>query len=84
MGQVSTNGNLRLGADNTGTIVDVANKSGGKRRIYNIANGVLGAGSTDAVTGQQLYTTNTNVETQAPDAGRAFVGAVGSIGPDRR
>jgi len=64
VGQVSTNGNLRLGADNTGTIVDVANKSGGKRRIYNIANGVLGAGSTDAVTGQQLYTTNTNVETQ--------------------
>ncbi len=64
VGQVSTNGNLRLGADNTGTILDVANKSGGKRRIYNIANGVLGAGSTDAVTGQQLYTTNTNVETQ--------------------
>jgi len=64
VGQVSTNGHLRLGADNTGTIVDVANKSGGKRRIYNIANGVLGAGSTDAVTGQQLYTTNTNVETQ--------------------
>jgi autotransporter adhesin len=64
VGQVSTNGNLRLGADNTGTILDVANKSGGKRRIYNIANGVLSAGSTDAVTGQQLHTTNTNVETQ--------------------
>lgn len=64
VGQVSTNGNLRLGADNTGTILDVANKSGGKRRIYNIANGVLSAGSTDAVTGQQLYTTNTNAETQ--------------------
>lgn len=64
LGQVATNGNVRLGADNTGSILDVANKSGGKRRIYNIANGVLGAGSTDAVTGQQLYTTNTNVETQ--------------------
>lgn len=64
VGQVSPSGNLRLGAENSGTIVDVANTSGGKRRIYNIANGVLAAGSTDAVTGQQLFTTNTNVEAQ--------------------
>ncbi|CAM4439847.1 hemagluttinin domain-containing protein [Stenotrophomonas lactitubi] len=64
VGQVSASGNVRLGAENTGTIVDVANKSGGKRRIYNIANGTLGAGSTDAVTGQQLFATNTTVETQ--------------------
>jgi len=64
VGQVSASGNVRLGAENTGTIVDVANKSGGKRRIYNIANGTLGAGSTDAVTGQQLFATNATVETQ--------------------
>ncbi|EVT73665.1 autotransporter [Stenotrophomonas maltophilia 5BA-I-2] len=64
VGQVSASGNVRLGAENTGTIVDVANKSGGKRRIYNIANGTLGAGSTDAVTGQQLFATNALVETQ--------------------
>ncbi|WP_295558919.1 ESPR-type extended signal peptide-containing protein [uncultured Stenotrophomonas sp.] len=64
VGQVSASGNVRLGAENTGTIVDVANKSGGKRRIYNIANGTLSAGSTDAVTGQQLFATNTTVETQ--------------------
>ncbi|MBA0245117.1 hemagluttinin domain-containing protein [Stenotrophomonas maltophilia] len=64
VGQVSANGNVRLGAENTGTIVDVANKGGGKRRIYNIANGTLSAGSTDAVTGQQLFATNTTVETQ--------------------
>ncbi|MHC1666389.1 ESPR-type extended signal peptide-containing protein [Stenotrophomonas geniculata] len=64
VGQVSANGNVRLGAENTGTIVDVANKSGGKRRIYNIANGTLSTGSTDAVTGQQLFATNTTVETQ--------------------
>ncbi|QII30256.1 hemagluttinin domain-containing protein [Stenotrophomonas maltophilia] len=64
VGQVSASGNVRLGAENTGTIVDVANKSGGKRRIYNIANGALGAGSTDAVTGQQLFATNSVVETQ--------------------
>lgn len=64
VGQVSASGNVRLGAENTGTIVDVANKAGAKRRIYNIANGTLGAGSTDAVTGQQLFATNALVETQ--------------------
>jgi len=72
VGQVSASGNVRLGAENTGTIVDVANKSGGKRRIYNIANGALSAGSTDAVTGQQLFATNALVETQRQDlAGHA-------------
>ncbi|MCI1052076.1 YadA-like family protein [Stenotrophomonas maltophilia] len=72
VGQVSASGNVRLGAENTGTIVDVANKSGGKRRIYNIANGTLSTGSTDAVTGQQLFATNATVETQRQDlAGHA-------------
>lgn len=64
VGQVSASGNVRLGAENTGTIVDVANKTGAKRRVYNIANGTLSAGSTDAVTGQQLFATNATVETQ--------------------
>lgn len=64
VGQVSASGNVRLGAENTGTIVDVANKTGAKRRIYNIANGTLSTGSTDAVTGQQLFATNALVETQ--------------------
>lgn len=64
VGQVSASGNVRLGAENTGTIVDVANKTGAKRRIHNIANGALSAGSTDAVTGQQLFATNALVETQ--------------------
>nr|WP_312662955.1 ESPR-type extended signal peptide-containing protein [Stenotrophomonas geniculata] len=72
VGQVSASGNVRLGAENTGTIVDVANKSGGKRRIYNIANGTLSTDSTDAVTGQQLFATNATVETQRQDlAGHA-------------
>ena len=64
VGQVSASGNVRLGAENTGSIVDVANKTGAKRRIYNIANGTLSTGSTDAVTGQQLFATNATVETQ--------------------
>lgn len=64
VGQASASGNVRLGAENAGTILDVANKAGAKRRIYNIANGTLSTGSTDAVTGQQLFATNTLVETQ--------------------
>jgi len=64
VGQASASGNVRLGAENAGTILDVSNKTGAKRRIYNIANGTLSTGSTDAVTGQQLFATNTLVETQ--------------------
>lgn len=64
VGQVSASGNLRLGADNTGTVIDVANKTGAKRKLQNLANGVLSTSSTDAVTGQQLFATNSLVETQ--------------------
>jgi autotransporter adhesin len=62
--QVSATGNVRLGGDNTGTVVDVANKSGAKRRVNNVANGILSSSSTDVVTGQQLYATNQSVSTQ--------------------
>ncbi|MDT9582590.1 ESPR-type extended signal peptide-containing protein [Stenotrophomonas indicatrix] len=62
--QVSATGNMRLGADNAGTVVDVANKDGAKRRVNNVANGVLSSSSTDVVTGQQLHATNQSVSTQ--------------------
>lgn len=61
IGQVSASGQVRLGAENTGTVLDVSNKNGTRRRIQNIANGILGASSTDAVTGQQLFATNERV-----------------------
>ncbi|WP_329892762.1 ESPR-type extended signal peptide-containing protein [Stenotrophomonas sp. SMYL11] len=61
IGQVSASGQVRLGAANTGTVLDVSNKNGARRRIQNIANGILGASSTDAVTGQQLFATNERV-----------------------
>jgi autotransporter adhesin len=64
VGQVSAGGNLRLGADNSGTVIDVANKTGAKRKLQNLANGALSTSSTDAVTGQQLFATNSLVETQ--------------------
>lgn len=63
--QLSATGNVRLGADNAGTVVDVANKDGAKRRVNNVANGVLSSTSTDVVTGQQLHATNQAVSTQA-------------------
>ena len=59
--QSSPSSAIRMGAENTGTVIDVANAGGTKRRIQNIANGVLSAGSTDAVTGQQLNATNVEV-----------------------
>ncbi|MCF7752614.1 YadA-like family protein [Bacillus subtilis subsp. subtilis] len=59
--QTAANGQVRVGANNTGTIIDVRNKSGAKRRIQNIDNGVLSTSSTDAVTGQQLHATNQGV-----------------------
>jgi len=62
--QVSATGNMRLGADNAGTVVDVANKDGAKRRINNVANGVLSSTSTDVVTGQQLHATNQTASSQ--------------------
>ncbi len=55
---------MRLGADNAGTVVDVANKDGAKRRINNVANGVLSSSSTDVVTGQQLHATNQTASSQ--------------------
>jgi len=62
--QASATGNVRLGAENTGTVVDVANKDGAKRRVNNVANGVVSSTSTDVVTGQQLHATNQAVSTQ--------------------
>ncbi|WP_353085544.1 ESPR-type extended signal peptide-containing protein [Stenotrophomonas sp.] len=59
--QSSPSSAIRMGAENTGTVIDVANAGGTKRRIQNIANGVLSTGSTDAVTGQQLNATNVEV-----------------------
>ncbi len=64
VGQVAANGNIRLGAENTGGLIDVANKNGGNRRISNVAEGTVSNGSADAVTGHQLYTTNNIVRVQ--------------------
>ncbi|HFT6978279.1 YadA-like family protein [Stenotrophomonas maltophilia] len=79
VGQVSASGNVRLGAQNTGTVLDVANKNGAARRISNVANATLSASSTDAVTGQQLHATNTAVTTAQSTATAAKTAADSAI-----
>jgi autotransporter adhesin len=76
--QTSASSAIRVGGANTGTVVDVANRSGGKRRIQNIDNGVLSASSTDAVTGQQLHATNQAVTTATSTATAAKTAADGA------
>lgn len=76
--QTSTSSTIRVGGSNTGTVLDVANRSGTKRRIQNIDNGVLSATSTDAVTGQQLHATNHSVSTATSTATAAKTAADGA------
>ena len=77
--QSSPSSAIRMGAENTGTVIDVANAGGTKRRIQNIANGVLSAGSTDAVTGQQLHATNQTVSTATSTANAAKASADAAV-----
>jgi len=76
--QTSASSAIRVGGANTGSVVDVANRNGGKRRIQNIDNGVLSASSTDAVTGQQLHATNQAVTTATSTATAAKTAADGA------
>lgn len=59
--EVSPTGDVRLGAGNSGVVLDVRNKTDGKRRVTGLAEGILSADSADAVTGSQLNGTNSNV-----------------------
>lgn len=59
--QVSTTGNVRLGEKNGGTTLDVRNSANANRRISGVADGLLNASSAEAVSGKQLYSTNSRV-----------------------
>ena len=63
IGQASAAGNMRVGAENTGTVLDVRNKVGANRTISGVADGALSVTSTDAVSGKQLFATNQAVTT---------------------
>ncbi len=73
--QTSASSTIRMGADNTGTMLDVRNKSNANRKISGVADAVLSATSTEAVTGRQLNTTNANVTTAQSTANTAKTAA---------
>ncbi|MEN3033075.1 hypothetical protein, partial [Chromobacterium amazonense] len=56
--QVSTTGNVRLGERNSGTTLDVRNSANANRKISGVADGLIDAGSTEAVSGRQLHASN--------------------------
>ncbi|RRU83828.1 hemagluttinin domain-containing protein [Stenotrophomonas maltophilia] len=59
--QVSASGNVRLGEKNSGTTLDVRNSANANRKISGVADGLLSASSAEAVSGRQLYSTNSRV-----------------------
>lgn len=59
--QASSTGNVRLGGENTGTVLDVRNKANANRILSGVADATLSATSTEAVTGKQLNATNVEV-----------------------
>ncbi|HGM5961418.1 autotransporter [Stenotrophomonas maltophilia] len=71
LSQTSASGNVRLGETNSGTVLDVRNSANVNRKITGVADAVLSSTSTDAVTGRQLNTTNSNVSTALSDASAA-------------
>ncbi|MCO7487518.1 YadA-like family protein [Stenotrophomonas maltophilia] len=59
--QVAANGNVRLGEKNSGTVLDARNSLGTNRKITGIADADVGAGSSDAVNGGQLFSSNLKI-----------------------
>ncbi len=55
-----TNGAIGVGTTTGGTVVNM-NGQAGNRVVTGVANGAIGAASTDTVTGQQLHATNQQV-----------------------
>ncbi|WQI20247.1 ESPR-type extended signal peptide-containing protein [Stenotrophomonas maltophilia] len=71
LSQASASGNVRVGESNSGTVLDVRNSANASRKITGVADAALSSTSTDAVTGRQLNTTNSNVSTALSDASAA-------------
>ncbi|AWH54564.1 hemagluttinin domain-containing protein [Stenotrophomonas sp. ESTM1D_MKCIP4_1] len=55
--QTASNGQIRIGAANTGNVVTISNKDGALRYLNGVRNGTISATSNDAVNGQQLFAT---------------------------
>ncbi len=65
-------GSVRLGGNNTGSVLDVRNKSNGKRKISGVADGVVSSTSSDAISGSQLSATNEQVAAAQKSASDAL------------
>ena len=79
---VSTGGGTAVGNavqydDDSKAIVTLKDKDGGAVKLTNLAEGEITAGSTDAVTGGQLYTTNENIKTVSDSLGESVSKALG-------
>ncbi|MGF0667934.1 ESPR-type extended signal peptide-containing protein [Stenotrophomonas maltophilia] len=59
--QAAANGNVRLGEENSGTVLDVRNSVGDNRRISGVADGLVTDSSAEAVSGRQLFATNARI-----------------------
>lgn len=85
--QESPTGKLRLGGENTGTVLDVRNKSNANRTLSGLADGAVNAASTEAVTGKQLFATNDKVQVNEAVLAthtRDLAAQSGRIGDNRR
>lgn len=61
LAQVSTSGDVRLGGKNSGMTLDVRNSANANRKISGVADGSIDVSSTEAVSGRQLYGTNSRI-----------------------
>ncbi len=78
--QASASGQIRVGAENSGTVLDVRNRSNANRKISGVADAALSTASTEAVTGKQLHATNQSVSTATSTANAAKASADAAVG----
>ncbi len=73
--QTSASSAIRVGGENTGTVLDVRNRSSANRKISGVADAALSTTSTEAVTGKQLHATNQTISTVTSTANAAKAAA---------
>ncbi|HFT6994382.1 MAG: YadA-like family protein [Stenotrophomonas maltophilia] len=78
--QDAVGGSVRLGAENTGAVLDLRNKSNANRKITGLAAGAVGSSSAEAVTGAQLYSTDQTARSADTSAKAAVVSANSALG----
>jgi len=77
--QTAQNGSIRIGSANTGGALTISNKDGELRYLNGVRNGTISATSHDAVTGQQLFAVNQQLD----PLGRTIAAGGGIADADR-